>query len=54
MRVAAKVCENIAIMQRGEIVEYGATAQIFAAPQHPYTKTLLEAVPGKAWISSLA
>ncbi len=54
LRVAAKVCENIAIMQRGEIVEYGATAQIFADPQHPYTKTLLEAVPGKEWISSLA
>ena len=54
LRVAAKVCENIAVMQRGVIVEYGATAQIFADPQHPYTKTLLDAVPGKEWISSLA
>ena len=54
LRVAATVCENIAIMQRGEIVEHGATAQIFADPQHPYTKSLLAAVPGKEWISSLA
>ena len=53
LRVAATVCENIAIMQRGSIVEYGATAQIFADPQHPYTKSLFEAVPGKEWISSL-
>jgi peptide/nickel transport system ATP-binding protein len=35
LRVAATVCENIAIMQRGEIVEHGATAQIFADPQYP-------------------
>ena len=53
LRVAATVCENIAIMQRGEIVEYGATAQIFADPQHAYTQSLLDAVPGKEWISSL-
>jgi peptide/nickel transport system ATP-binding protein len=54
LRVAATVCENIAIMQRGEIVEHGATAQIFADPKHAYTKSLLAAVPGKEWISSLA
>lgn len=53
LRVAATVCEDIAIMQRGEIVEYGTTAQIFANPRHPYTRSLLDAVPGKEWISSL-
>jgi len=53
LRVAATVCEDIAIMQRGEIVERGPTARIFADPQHPYTKSLLDAVPGKEWISSL-
>jgi len=53
LRVAATVCEEIAIMQRGEIVEYGATANIFHDPQHPYTRTLLDAVPGKEWIDSL-
>jgi len=54
LRVAATVCENIAIMQRGRIVEHGATAEIFANPQHAYTRSLLDAVPGKDWINSLA
>jgi peptide/nickel transport system ATP-binding protein len=54
LRVAATVCEEIAIMQHGEIVERGPTAQIFANPQHDYTRRLLDAVPGKDWISSLA
>jgi len=53
LRVAATVCEDIAIMQRGVIVEHGPTAKIFAAPQHAYTKSLLDAVPGKDWINSL-
>ena len=53
LRVAATVCEDIAIMQRGVIVEHGPTARIFANPEHPYTRSLLEAVPGKDWINSL-
>ena len=53
LRVAATVCEDIAIMQRGVIVEHGPTARIFANPEHPYTRSLLEAVPGKEWINSL-
>jgi peptide/nickel transport system ATP-binding protein len=53
LRVAATVCEELAIMQRGEIVERGATADIFAAPSHPYTRTLFEAVPGREWITGL-
>jgi peptide/nickel transport system ATP-binding protein len=53
LRVAATVCEDIAIMQRGAIVEHGPTAKIFAAPEHAYTRSLLDAVPGKEWISSL-
>ncbi len=53
LRVAATVCEEIAIMQRGEIVEHGATAEIFASPAHPYTRSLFDAVPGREWISGL-
>ena len=48
LRVAAQICDRIAIMQRGEVVEHGVTAEIFAAPQHPYTQRLLSAVPGRA------
>src|SRR5207245_2778381 len=49
LRVAAQVCDTIAVMRHGEIVEHGATAEVFARPTHPYTSALLEAVPGKAW-----
>ncbi|HET8609555.1 MAG TPA: ABC transporter ATP-binding protein [Burkholderiales bacterium] len=48
LRVAAQVCDSIAVMRRGEIVEYGPTAQMFSNPQHPYTRELFAAVPGKA------
>jgi peptide/nickel transport system ATP-binding protein len=51
LRVAAQVCDEIAVMRQGEIVEHGATAEVFARPQHPYTQELLAAVPGKAWLA---
>jgi peptide/nickel transport system ATP-binding protein len=51
LRVAAQVSDRIAVMRLGEIVETGPTEQIFRNPQHPYTKELLDAVPGKAWIA---
>jgi peptide/nickel transport system ATP-binding protein len=43
--VARFLCDRIAVMNAGQIVELGATAKIFSNPQHPYTKTLLEAAP---------
>jgi peptide/nickel transport system ATP-binding protein len=43
--VARFFCDRIAVMNQGKIVESGATDQIFTAPQHPYTQTLLEAAP---------
>jgi ABC-type glutathione transport system ATPase component len=41
----AGICDRIAILHQGEIVECGATGQIFANPQHPYTKQLMAAMP---------
>jgi peptide/nickel transport system ATP-binding protein len=45
LRVAGEMCDHIAVMQRGRIVEYGETAQVLSMPQHEYTRTLIEAVP---------
>ena len=52
LRVAAQVCDRLAVMRYGEVVETGATADIFANPQHAYTRDLLAAVPGKDWKGS--
>jgi ABC-type dipeptide/oligopeptide/nickel transport system ATPase component len=41
----AGICRRIAILHQGEIVECGATEQIFAAPVHPYTRRLMAALP---------
>jgi len=49
LRVAAQICDSVAVMQRGEIVEYGNTIDVFRNPGHTYTRELLDAVPGRDW-----
>src|SRR4051812_29274470 len=47
LRVAAQVCDRIAVMHRGEVVEEGTTAAVFAAPKHDYTRALFDSAPGR-------
>ncbi|MGE5659152.1 MAG: ABC transporter ATP-binding protein [Actinomycetota bacterium] len=50
--VARFLCDRIAVMNAGQIVEIGPTQQIFKNPQHPYTQQLLQAAPLLARMSS--
>src|SRR5712672_1579540 len=46
LRVAAQICDLVAVMKDGEIVEHGLTGEVFGAPKHPYTQALLASIPG--------
>ncbi|MBX2884630.1 MAG: ABC transporter ATP-binding protein [Granulosicoccus sp.] len=54
LRVAAQVCDRLAVMRYGEVIETGGTGDIFRAPQADYTKELLAAVPGRSWQTDIA
>jgi peptide/nickel transport system ATP-binding protein len=43
--VVAKICDRVTVLYMGKVVEQGATADVLAAPQHPYTRALLAANP---------
>jgi peptide/nickel transport system permease protein len=43
--VVAEICDRVAVMRRGEIVEAGDTATVLGNPQHLYTKRLIACVP---------
>jgi peptide/nickel transport system ATP-binding protein len=45
LRLVRHICERVAVMYRGRIVEMGNTEALFGAPAHPYTKALLSAIP---------
>ncbi|MCG2626217.1 ABC transporter ATP-binding protein [Bradyrhizobium sp. WYCCWR 13023] len=47
LNVAAQVCDRIAVMRLGEIVEIRPTADLLNRPEHPYTQQLLAAIPGR-------
>jgi ABC-type microcin C transport system duplicated ATPase subunit YejF len=50
LRVAAQVCDTVAVMRRGQVVEYGPAAELFACPRHPYTQELIASIPGRDWL----
>jgi ABC-type dipeptide/oligopeptide/nickel transport system ATPase component len=41
LSVVAAICRWVAVMYRGQVVEWGTAEQIFCAPNHPYTQKLL-------------
>ncbi|MDO9025320.1 ABC transporter ATP-binding protein [Zwartia sp.] len=43
--VVARIADRVAVMYAGQIVEEGAAADIFASPQHPYTRGLISCIP---------
>jgi peptide/nickel transport system ATP-binding protein len=45
LAVIAELCDRVAIMRSGEVIEQGATPEVIAAPQQDYTRELLAAVP---------
>jgi peptide/nickel transport system ATP-binding protein len=46
LRVAAQICDLVAVMKDGEVVEQGLAGEVFGNPQHPYTQALLASIPG--------
>jgi peptide/nickel transport system ATP-binding protein len=49
LRVASQICDEVAVMYKGSIVEHGPPSQIFRAPAHDYTRRLVSAIPGSEW-----
>jgi peptide/nickel transport system ATP-binding protein len=49
LRVAAQICDDVAVMQHGRIVEQGPAAEVLTNPKQAYTRALLDAAPGRGW-----
>ena len=46
LRVAAQICDLVAVMKDGAVVEHGLAGDVLGRPQHPYTRALVDSIPG--------
>ena len=49
LRVAAQICDEVLVMQRGKVVEYGPAEEVLGKPQAKYTQDLINVAPGRSW-----
>jgi peptide/nickel transport system ATP-binding protein len=49
LRVAAQICDTVAVMHRGKVVEWGSASDVLVEPKHEYTRSLIDAAPGRRW-----
>jgi peptide/nickel transport system ATP-binding protein len=49
LRVAAQICDYVAVMSKGRVVEYGSAERVFGSRRDEYTKALFAAAPGRNW-----
>ncbi|MES5047063.1 ABC transporter ATP-binding protein [Rhizobium nepotum] len=49
LRVAAQICDDVIVMQKGRIVEYATGYDVLTNPAHAYTRQLIDAAPGRHW-----
>ncbi|MFE4957927.1 ABC transporter ATP-binding protein [Streptomyces sp. NPDC056653] len=54
LAVVQQITDQVLVMHRGRVVEQGQTDQLLSAPEHPYTRSLLDAVPRAGWRPELA
>ena len=49
LRVAAQICDDVMVMQKGKVVEMGPASEVLSNPRHAYTAALIDAAPGRSW-----
>jgi peptide/nickel transport system ATP-binding protein len=50
LRVASQMCDRIVVMREGRVVESGDATRVCSAPSDEYTRTLINAIPGRGWV----